>query len=69
MALLELQDVVATYGSRRALQYVVALVELEEGVRMLTRLVDVEPAAVRVGMLVEVTLTGEPRLPYFRPRP
>jgi len=48
---------------------VVALVELEEGVRMLTRLVDVEPAAVRVAMPVEVKLTGEPRLPYFRPRP
>jgi uncharacterized OB-fold protein len=42
--------------------------ELEEGVRMLTRLVDVEPTAVRVAMLVEVTLAGEPRLPYFRPR-
>jgi uncharacterized OB-fold protein len=49
--------------------YVVALVELEEGVRMLTRLVDVEPAAVRVAMAVEVTLRGEPRLPYFRPPP
>jgi uncharacterized OB-fold protein len=48
--------------------YVVALVDLEEGVRMLTRLVDVEPAAVRVAMPVEVTLRGEPRLPYFRPR-
>ncbi len=48
--------------------YVVAMVELEEGVRMLTRLVDVEPAAVRVAMAAEVTLRGEPRLPYFRPR-
>ena len=48
--------------------YVVALVELEEGVRMLTRLIDVEPAAVHVAMPVEVTLSGEPRLPYFRPR-
>jgi hypothetical protein len=35
---------------------------------MLTRLVDVEPSAVRVAMPVEVTLSGEPRLPYFRPR-
>ena len=48
--------------------YVVALVELEEGVRMLTRLLDVEPARVWVGMPVEVSLEGEPRLPYFRPR-
>jgi uncharacterized OB-fold protein len=48
--------------------YVVALVELEEGVRMLTRLVEVEPAEVRVAMPVEVILRGEPPLPYFRPR-
>lgn len=48
--------------------YVVALVDLEEGVRMMTRLVDVEPAAVRVGMPVEVAIRGEPRLPHFRPR-
>jgi len=49
--------------------YVVALVELEEGVRMLTRLRHVEAAEVRVGMQVEVSVEGEPRLPYFRPRP
>jgi uncharacterized OB-fold protein len=48
--------------------YVVALVDLEEGVRMMTRLVDVEPAAVRVGMPVEAAIQGEPRLPCFRPR-
>jgi uncharacterized protein len=48
--------------------YVVALVALDEGVRMMTRLVDVEPAAVTVGMPVEVAIRGEPRLPYFRPR-
>ena len=48
--------------------YVVALVDLDEGVRMMTRLVDVEPAAVVVGMPVEVAIQGEPRLPYFRPR-
>jgi len=49
--------------------YVVALVDLDEGVRMMTRLVDVEPAAVSVGMPVELAIRGEPRLPYFRPRP
>jgi uncharacterized protein len=48
--------------------YVVALVDLEEGVRLMTRLVDVEPAAVSVDMPVEVAIQGEPRLPYFRPR-
>jgi uncharacterized OB-fold protein len=47
--------------------YVVALVELDEGVRMMTRLVDVEPSAVRVDMPVAVSIQGDPRLPYFRP--
>jgi uncharacterized OB-fold protein len=53
---------------RDEVPYVVALVDLDEGVRMMTRLVDVEPAAVRVDMPVEVAIRGEPRLPYFRPR-
>ncbi len=48
--------------------YVVALVDLDEGVRMMTRLVDVLPGAVAVGMPVEVAIQGDPRLPYFRPR-
>jgi uncharacterized OB-fold protein len=48
--------------------YVVALVQLEEDVRMMTRLVDVEPGAVAVDMPVELAIRGEPRLPYFRPR-
>jgi uncharacterized protein len=55
-------------GYRDEVPYVVALVDLDEGVRMMTRLVDVEPAAVRVGMPVEVAIQGEPRLPCFRPR-
>jgi uncharacterized OB-fold protein len=53
---------------RDEVPYVVALVDLDEGVRMMTRLVDVGPAAVRVGMPVEVAIRGEPRLPCFRPR-
>lgn len=52
---------------REEVPYVVALVDLDEGVRMMTRLLDVEPAAVDVGMAVEVAIQGEPRLPYFRP--
>ena len=52
---------------RDQVPYAVALVELDEGVRMMTRLVDVEPADVAVGMPVEVAIRGEPRLPYFRP--
>ena len=52
--------------------YVVALIALDEGVRMLTNLVGVaaDPAAVRVGMPVEVvydTVTDEVTLPKFRP--
>jgi uncharacterized protein len=53
--------------------YVVALIELEEGVRMLSNLVDVEPTpdVVEVGMPVEVVyedVTDEITLPRFRPR-
>jgi uncharacterized OB-fold protein len=47
--------------------YVVALVELAEGVRLMTRLVGVEPAGVSVGMPVELAIQGDPPLPYFRP--
>ncbi|WP_132993023.1 bifunctional MaoC family dehydratase N-terminal/OB-fold nucleic acid binding domain-containing protein [Gordonia zhaorongruii] len=39
----------------RSLPFVVALVELEEGVRMLGELRDVEPGDVQIGMPVEVT--------------
>jgi uncharacterized protein len=53
---------------REEVPYVVALIDLDEGVRMMTRLVDVEPAAVAVGMEVEVAIQGDPRLPCFRPR-
>ncbi len=50
--------------------YVVAVVELTEGPRLPTRLTDVEPDRVRVGQPVEVVfapVTGEVRLPLFRP--
>jgi uncharacterized OB-fold protein len=48
---------------------VVALVELEEGRRLVSNLQDVEPANVTTGMPVEVTFTeidGQ-KLPQFRP--
>ena len=53
--------------------YVVALIELDEGVRMMSNLVGVaaDPAEVKVGMPVEVTyeaVTDEVTLPKFRPR-
>jgi uncharacterized OB-fold protein len=41
----------------KSLPFVVALVELEEGVRMIGQLVDVEPAQVTVGMPVRLALT------------
>ena len=52
--------------------YVAAIVELEEGARMPTNLVDVEPdtAHVRCGMAVEVVFrdaSTEISLPVFRP--
>ncbi len=52
--------------------FVVAMVDLEEGARIPTNLVDVEPdpAHIRVGMAVEVAfadVTDEITLPVFRP--
>ncbi len=55
----------------KTLPFVVALVELDEGVRMIGELVDVDPAAVAIGMPVELALTRideELTLPYWRPR-
>ncbi len=55
---------------REAIPYAVAVVELAEGPRLVTRLVDVAPAEVRVGMPVEVvltTVTEGTTLPLFRP--
>jgi uncharacterized OB-fold protein len=56
----------------RTVPFVVALVELEEGVRMLGELLDVDPGEVFIGMPVEVALTridDELTLPNWRPRP
>lgn len=44
----------------RSLPFVVALVELEEGVRMLGELRGVDPSEVRIGMPVEVTFLDFP---------
>ncbi|MFN2561801.1 MAG: bifunctional MaoC family dehydratase N-terminal/OB-fold nucleic acid binding domain-containing protein [Jatrophihabitans sp.] len=52
--------------------FVVALVELDEGVRMLGELIDVDPASVSVGLPVQVALTkidDELTLPFWRPAP
>jgi uncharacterized OB-fold protein len=50
--------------------YVIAVVELDEGPRMTSRLVEVDPDAVGIGMRLEVVfddVTDEITLPYFRP--
>ena len=47
-----------------------AYVELEEGVRMLTNIVDCDPESVTIGMPVEVTfedVTPEVSVPLFKP--
>ena len=52
--------------------YVVALVDLDEGARMMTNIVGIEPEAVTVGMAVQVTwepLSDGRNLPLFEPRP
>jgi uncharacterized OB-fold protein len=50
---------------------VAVLVELDEGVRVVSNLIDVDPADVVIGMPVEVTFapTADDRaVPVFRPR-
>ena len=50
--------------------YVVALVELEEGVRMMTNIVGCDPEEVHIGQAVSVTwepLSDGRRLPLFTP--
>ena len=52
------------------LPYVMAYVELDEGVRMLTNIVDCKPEDVKIGMPVEVTFedaTPEISIPLFKP--
>jgi uncharacterized OB-fold protein len=57
-------------GFREELPYVLAIVELEEGPRIMTNLVECAPDDVRIGMPVEVVfddVTPEVTLPKFRP--
>lgn len=51
--------------------YVVALIDLVEGVRMMSNVVDCDVADVRVGLHVVVDFDESPsgRLPVFRPAP
>jgi uncharacterized OB-fold protein len=57
-------------GFREELPYVLAIVELEEGVRLMTNVVGCAPDAVRIGMPVQVAfddVTPEVTLPKFQP--
>ncbi len=52
------------------LPYILAMVELDESVRMMTRVVECDPGAVQIGMEVEVVfddITDRHALPLFRP--
>lgn len=58
-------------GFRERLPYVLAVVELDEGVRLMTNVVGCDPAAVRIGLAVEVEwddVGPDASLPVFRPR-
>jgi uncharacterized protein len=57
-------------GFRESLPYVMAWVELDEGLKMLTNIVDCPPQQVRIGMPVEAVfedVTPEVTLVQFRP--
>jgi uncharacterized OB-fold protein len=57
-------------GDYRDLAYVLAYVELEEGPRVMTNIVDCNPDSVKIGQQVEVVFhdTGQgAALPRFRP--
>ncbi len=53
------------------LPYVVAIVELDEGPRLMANVTDVDAEAVTIGMPVEVHFAsnaeGDVTLPFFRP--
>ena len=59
-----------TPGFRESIPYIMAYVELDEGLKMLTNLVDCAPEQVKIGMPVEVVyedVTPEVTLAKFRP--
>ena len=57
-------------GFEALVPYVVAVVALDEGPHLMTRLIDVDPNAVRIGLKVTVTfdaVADDVNLPVFRP--
>jgi uncharacterized OB-fold protein len=58
-------------GFAAEVPYAVVVVELDEGPRLISNVVGVEPHAITIGMPVEVVfedVTPEVTLPKFRPR-
>ena len=58
-----------TPGFAEDVPYVLALVELDEGVRMFTNIIDCQPTDVSIGMDVEVTFVqanNQISIPYFK---
>ncbi|MEE9199759.1 MAG: Zn-ribbon domain-containing OB-fold protein [Dehalococcoidia bacterium] len=58
-------------GFDEDLPYVFAIIELDEGVKVSSNIVDCQPENVKIGMPVEVvfeTINEEITLPKFRPR-
>jgi hypothetical protein len=51
------------------LPYTIAYVDLDEGVRLMTRIVECDPKDIKIGMKVEATFfqRGDFFLPYFKP--
>ena len=59
-----------TPGFAEDVPYVLALVELEEGVKMFTNIIECAPSDVSIGMPVEVTFrqaNNQISVPYFKP--
>lgn len=54
-------------GFEAEVPYTVVLVDLDEGPRVLADLVDIDVAAVRIGLDVEAFVDGSRSLPHFRP--
>ncbi len=51
------------------LPYTLAYIDLDEGIRVMSRIVECDPNDIKIGMPVEVTFfqRGDFSLPYFRP--
>ena len=59
-----------TPGFAEDVPYILALVELEEGVRMFTNILECDPKEAKIGMPVEVTFVranDQITIPYFKP--